>query len=199
MLSVVIATLDSERVLLPTLTALVPGAAAGLLREVIIVDGGSGDATAEIADGAGCRFLGAAGPRGTQLKAAAEIARGPWLLFLRPGVVPDATWVAEVSRFIEETDLQGLAETRAAVFRPASSSYARPLLIEALALLKSALGGRPLPEQGLLIHSALLRQLGGPDAGSDAPENDLLARLGRRRTVLLRSAALFPAKPPALA
>jgi glycosyltransferase involved in cell wall biosynthesis len=194
MLSAVIATKESERVLLPTLSALVPGVAAGILRDVIIADGGSHDATEEIADGAGCRFLLAPGARGAQLKAAADVARGPWILFLRPGIVPDATWVAEVSRFIEESDLQGLNETRAAVFRPGSTSYARPLLVEALALLKSALGGRPRPEQGLLIHAALLGRLGGPNVGSDTPENDLFARLGRRRIVLLRSGALVSGK-----
>ena len=57
MLSVVIATHDSERALLPTLAALVAGAAAGVVREVIIADAGSRDATAAIADGAGCRVL----------------------------------------------------------------------------------------------------------------------------------------------
>ena len=54
MLSVVIATQDSERALLPTLAALVAGAAAGLVREVIVADASSRDATVAIADEAGC-------------------------------------------------------------------------------------------------------------------------------------------------
>src|SRR6266436_4452549 len=57
MLSVVIATHNSERALLPTLAALVSGAAAGFVREVIVADAGSRDATTAIADGAGCRVL----------------------------------------------------------------------------------------------------------------------------------------------
>src|SRR5262249_37675321 len=93
MLSVVIATQDSERVLVPTLAALVPGAVAGVVREVIVADAGSHDDTATIADGAGCRLLVSNGGRGARLKAAAATARAPWLLFLRPGVVPEATWV----------------------------------------------------------------------------------------------------------
>src|SRR5262245_45634577 len=64
MLSVVIATHDSERALLPTLAALVAGAAAGVVREVIVADAGSRDATAAIADGAGCRLLTSAQTRG---------------------------------------------------------------------------------------------------------------------------------------
>src|SRR5262249_57556717 len=105
MLSVVIATHDSERALLRTLAALVAGAAAGIVREVIVADAGSRDATAAIADGAGCRVLASTQRRGPRLKAAAEAARAPWLLFLRPGVVLDATWVDETRRFIEEAEL----------------------------------------------------------------------------------------------
>jgi hypothetical protein len=40
MLSAIIATLDSERTLVPTLAMLVPGAMSGLVREAIVSDGG---------------------------------------------------------------------------------------------------------------------------------------------------------------
>ena len=43
MLSVIIATLDSERSLVRTLAALVPGATAGLITEVVVADAGSRD------------------------------------------------------------------------------------------------------------------------------------------------------------
>ena len=137
MLSVVIATRDSERALLRTLAALVAGAAAGIVREVMIADAGSRDATAAIADGAGCRVLASTQGRGARLKAAAEAARAPWLLFLRPGIVLDATWVDETRRFIEEAELSQCAGTYAAVFR---ATALRPTLLEALALLCTALG-----------------------------------------------------------
>ena len=45
---------------MPTLAALVPGATAGLLGEVVVADAGSRDATAEVADVAGCRFIASA-------------------------------------------------------------------------------------------------------------------------------------------
>src|SRR3972149_5743616 len=88
MLSVIIATHESERTLVPTLAALVAGAAAGLLGEVIVADAGSRDATAEIADIAGCRIISSNAPLGTRLKAAAGRTRTPWLLFLRAGWGP---------------------------------------------------------------------------------------------------------------
>ena len=189
MLSVVIATHESERALLPTLAALVAGAAAGLVREVIIADADSHDETAAVADAAGCRVLVSREPRGVRLKAAAAAARGPWLLFLQPGSVPDATWLDETRRFIEEAELRGCARTYAAVFRSAPTAF-RPALIEALALLGTALGA-PWASQGLLIAKTLYETLGGHRDVAE-PERELVRRLGRRRTVLLRSAATPP-------
>ena len=49
MISVVVPTLNAESDLPRTLAALVPAAIEGIVREVIIVDGGSTDATARIA------------------------------------------------------------------------------------------------------------------------------------------------------
>jgi glycosyltransferase involved in cell wall biosynthesis len=188
MLSVVIATHDSERALLPTLAALVAGAAAGVVREVIVADAGSRDATSAIADGAGCRVLTSAQTRGARLKAAAATARASWLLFLAPGTVPDATWIEETRRFIEQADLRGCATTRAAAFRPGSATF-RPALLEAFALLWAALSARPDTSQGLLIARSLYDALGG-HRDVPEPERDLARRLGRRRVMLLRSGAM---------
>jgi glycosyltransferase involved in cell wall biosynthesis len=79
MLSVVIATKDSERALVPTLAALIPGVTAGLVREVIVCDAGSRDATAEVADAAGCQIVVSNGSAGVRLKAAA-FRRAPAML-----------------------------------------------------------------------------------------------------------------------
>jgi glycosyltransferase involved in cell wall biosynthesis len=100
MLSAIIATRESERTLVPTLAALVPGAVAGLLAEVVVADGGSRDATAEVADLAGCRFLVSAEPLGTRLKAAAATTKTPWLMFLRAGCVPEPGWIGAAERFM---------------------------------------------------------------------------------------------------
>jgi glycosyltransferase involved in cell wall biosynthesis len=124
MLSVVIATDNSERVLVPTLAALVPGAAAGVLREVIVADARSTDATATIADAAGCRFDATEAPLGARLHAAAASARAAWLLFLRPGAVPDTAWTEEIRRFIQHAELGGRVDARAAAFRLGGDSTA---------------------------------------------------------------------------
>ena len=186
MISVVIATRDSERQLVATLAALVPGALAGLVREVIVADGGSRDGTAVVADVAGCRFLAAAASLGARLKSSAEIARAPWLLFLAPGTVPDAMWVEETSRFVQEAELGQHMDAQAAVFRRAAGG-GRSLMGEALALLAAAFGALPRPGQGLIISKRFYDRLGGHRADHADPERDLLRRIGRRRLVRLGS------------
>src|SRR5215471_4704025 len=70
--SIILATRDSERALVPTLAALVPGATAGIVREVIVSDGGSRDRTEDVAEIAGCNFLVSTEPLGARLAAAAR-------------------------------------------------------------------------------------------------------------------------------
>jgi len=185
-LSVIIATRDSERLLVPTLAALVPGATAGLISEVVIVDGGSRDDTAEVADIAGCRFLAVEGPQGRRLKAGAAAARAPRLLFLSPGTVLDAQWVAEVGRFAGGYSPAAHTD-QAAVFRRGIG--AQPALREAFLLVCMALGAGPRPEQGLIITKQFYDALGGHREDVADPEGDLLGRIGRRRILTLPARA----------
>jgi glycosyltransferase involved in cell wall biosynthesis len=188
LISVVIATHESEQLLVATLAALVPGAMAGVISEVIVADAGSEDGTTRVADAAGCRVLETSGPPGARLKSAAASARAPWLLFLRPGCVPDVTWVDETNRFIIDAERSRRAQAVVAVFRRASAGgSARSLITEAFALMAAARGARPHPDQGLLISEAFYEALGGHRADSADAETDLLRRIGRRRIVLLRS------------
>ncbi len=188
MLSVIIATHESELTLVPTLAALVPGATGGLLGEVIVADADSRDATAEVADVAGCRFMASSEPLGARLKAAAASTRTPWLMFLRAGIVPEPGWVAAAERFIQTTDLLDDAG-RAAVFRPPGiADLLRPGLAEVIALLRVTLGGGARPEQGLLIARRHYDRIGGHPAGADA-EAKMLRRIGRRRLAMLPTGA----------
>ena len=185
MLSAIIATHESERALVPTLAALVPGATAGLLGEVIVADAGSHDATAEVADIAGCRFMASGEPLGVRLKAAAASTRAPWLMFLRAGCVPAPDWVETAERFIEANG----GTERAAVFRPPGvADLLRPGLAELIALLRVTLGGGPKPEQGLLIARQHYDALGGHPDGADA-EAAMLRQIGRRRLAMLATGA----------
>lgn len=195
MLSVVIGTLNDERALVPTLSALVSGAASGMIRNVIIADGGSTDATAEVADIAGCEFFTEKSSLAQRLRAGAARARTPWLMFLRPGVVLDSSWADECTRFAQQSELQATINRRAAVFRPSPDSGGdRTMLAEAITLLRAALGGRPRPEQGLIIHRQFYDKLGGHRDGKANAESDFLGLISRRKITMLRSEAFSVAR-----
>jgi glycosyltransferase involved in cell wall biosynthesis len=177
MISVLIPTQDSERLLVPVLSALVAGSAEGLLREVVLVDGGSTDGTARIADAAGCEFRVLPGDTRERLRTAARNVRGPWLLLLDPASVLEEGWTREVAKFVEGVERAGQSENRAAAFRYAIDGYGiAPRLHEFAAAAHMALSGRPRPEQGLLVSKRLYEAKGG----------------NIRRPVVLRTRVLLP-------
>ena len=176
MFSVIIPTANSERALVPTLAALVPGATAGIIREVIVTDAQSRDQTEEVADIAGCRFVSSAQPLGVRLHEAAQTARGDWLMFLRPGGVPGPTWIEESIALVDAIGRRN--KPSAAIFAPETTTV--------LDILARALRRPVLPPQGLIIAKAFYLELGGhPDTAS--PEAVFLRRIGRRRIATLRT------------
>ena len=90
--SVVIPTLDEAHSLGATLRALTRFDHGGRV-ELIVVDGGSADATREIAREYGAQVILAARGRGAQMHAGATVARGDVLWFLHADTIPppDAT------------------------------------------------------------------------------------------------------------
>ena len=183
MLSIIVPTLDSERPLARTLAALVPGAIDGLISEAIVADAGSSDATAIVADAAGCTFIAVEGRPGRRMRMAVTKARAPFLLFMRPGIVVDANWVGEARRFVERSS----AAPCAAVFRRGTSG--RATLREVWALVADALGALPGPDQGLIIPREFYDALGGHAEHATDPEADLICRIGRRRLTTLGPSA----------
>ena len=79
-LSIVVPALDEAATIARTLDALAPLRAAG--HEVIVVDGGSVDATVALARERADRVVEAARGRATQMNAGAAVAGGDVLLFL---------------------------------------------------------------------------------------------------------------------
>lgn len=195
MLSVVIPTRNDEARLVPTLAALVPGAADGLVRDVRIADGGSTDATLEIADLAGCDVLQGGPDRGARLDAAARAAKGPWLLFLEPGVVLDESWRHEARQFADALERTGETGRRAATFSFGRDGFGRQArMSEVSATVSRLLTGLPQPEQGLLIHKSFYEKTGGFRPLAAMAEADLVRRIGAGRLTRLRARALAPAE-----
>ena len=144
MISAVILARSDEDALSLTLSALAPAAMDGLVREVIVIDDGSNERIAEVADEAGARrvIAGAA----ADLAIATASAKQPWLLILTAGARPQVGWESaargHMSHFAD----------RAGRFR---LSLAAPGVMARLKEARAELGaswlGRLTPEQGLLI------------------------------------------------
>ncbi len=166
------------------LTPLVAGIADGLVREALIVDGGSIDDARAIAEAAGCRWIEAF--RGApQWIAGANAAKGEWLLFLPAAGMLERGWVEETRALIER------GAHRAAIFRLAyADAEPRARRKELVVNLLAGLAQRPRPEQGLLIARALYDALGGFDERARFYE-DFIARIGRARLATLRTAIVM--------
>lgn len=193
MISVVVPTLNAERHLAAGLSALVHAAVEGLVREVVVVDGGSSDRTTEIVDQAGATLVKSTCGRGTQLALGAEHTRLPWILFLHADTVLEPGWEREAAAFIEAVDT-GRRRAAAAVFRFALDEPGfKARLVEWGVSVRCALLRLPYGDQGLLIPRRLYGQLGGYRQIPLMEDVDLIRRLGRSRTVMLRSRAITSA------
>lgn len=176
MISVVIPTLNAERGLVRTLSCLIEPAMRGLVRDVVIADGGSTDLTREIAEDAGCEIVHAAATRGGLRDAGARAAKGPWLLFLHAETALERGWDDEAYQFVRKGD-----QKRAATFRFAIDDKRwSARRAEFVYRLRNKLLALPYGDQGLLISKAQYERLGGYKPLNLMEDIDLVTRLKRQ-------------------
>ncbi|PTX56735.1 hypothetical protein C8N43_1397 [Litoreibacter ponti] len=154
--SVIIPTLNAADTLRATLDALLPGVEQGMLREVVISDGGSADATLQIADDAGAVIVEGAKGRGGQLARGAARAQGEWLLFLHADTQLASDWVGAAA--LHRAEHPNLAAAYALRFR---AKGVAPKLVAGWANLRTRAMNLPYGDQGLLISRALYDYVGG--------------------------------------
>lgn len=186
-ISVIIPTLNAARTLPRALAPLVDGMGEGLIREVIVSDGGSKDETLEIADAAGCTLVSGEAGRARLLRTGAMRAKGKWLLFLHPGTALGRGWTDEVQLFLRFTE----ARKRAATFKLAfDDTSAKAALF--WARLRAQMMKLPRGDQGLLISRFLYDGLNGY---RDVPHEDidLVRRIGGKRLMFLETEAVTSA------
>jgi rSAM/selenodomain-associated transferase 2 len=187
-LSVIVPTLDAAAALPAMLAALEEGRA--LLREVVVADGGSQDATAALAAARGARFIRAPRGRGAQLAAGGAAAIGDWLFFLHADTILAPGWSAPVAAFIAEPSHRRRAGYLRFRLDDASPAARR---VEALVAWRCRNLALPYGDQGLLIATALYRELGGFRPLPLMEDVDLVRRLGRGRLVALPADAVTSA------
>jgi rSAM/selenodomain-associated transferase 2 len=182
-LSVVIPTLDAEAELPHALLALMEGVGAGLLREVVVSDGGSRDGTLAVARDAGALVVAGPPGRGGQIRRGVAASGGPWLLVLHADTRLGAGWSDAARAHLEAGAASGAGWFRLR-FRAEGTA---PRAVERWVDLRSRMG-LPYGDQGLLLPRALHDAVGGFE---DIPlmEDVAMARALRGRLTALRAEA----------
>jgi rSAM/selenodomain-associated transferase 2 len=185
-------------VVIPTLDAAaeLPGAVAALtnsaiIREIVIADGGSRDATTRIAREAGAKVIAAPRGRGPQLAAGASAAAAAWLLFLHADCRLGPGWEQAVARFVAAPDAPSRAGYFALALDDASPAARR---LERTVTWRCRVLALPYGDQGLLIARSLYDAVGGFAAIPLMEDVDLVRRLGRRRLAALPATACVSAR-----
>ena len=184
--SVIIPTLNAAQTLPRCLEALMPGLEAGLIRELIVCDGGSEDGTGAIAQAWGAEVRVVPPSRGGQLRRGCALARGDWFLVLHADTALSTGWADVVSRHIHTS-------RKAAWFKLKFDSAGLPAtVVAAWANLRSTLG-LPFGDQGLVVPRQLYAETGGyPDI--PLMEDVVIARLLKGQLVGLPVTAMTSAE-----
>ena len=152
-ISVVIPTLNAEQALVALLSDLVEGMGEGLLREVIVSDGGSTDGTRAAAEAAGAAVVSGPAGRGGQLRRGCAAAEGGWIWAVHADSRVPPGWTGAVARHLG-TDRAGWARLAFRSDMPAARRVA------AWANLRARMG-LPYGDQTLLLPRALYAEVGG--------------------------------------
>jgi len=189
-LSIIIPTLDAAAALPVALAALAEGHERGLIREVLVADGGSKDKTTALAEARGARVIAAPRGRGAQLAVGGAAAAGAWLLFLHADTRLGPGWAAAVAAFIGDAGNDGRAGYLRFRLDDAAAAARR---VEAVVAWRCRRLALPYGDQGLLIAAPLYRAVGGFQPLPLMEDVDMARRLGRHRLAPLAADAVTSA------
>lgn len=185
-LSVIVPCLDAAKTLGPVLDA-VQGAPVD---EILVIDGGSTDASRAVAADHGARVITTGRGRGQQMHQGAAAAAGPWLLFLHADTRLAPEWRQAARAFMDDP----ASPARAGAFRLRLDSDRRAARrVERLVAWRCRALGLPWGDQGLLIHADLLAMIGGYPEMPLMEDVRLVRRIGRRRLTMLDADAVTSA------
>lgn len=153
-ISVIVPTLNAGHALPGCAAALMEGVESGLIREMIVADGGSEDHTAAVATEIGARIVPGEASRGGQLRRGCAAAQGQWLLIVHADTQLAPGW-ADAAQAHLATERAGWGKLQ---FDQGGQ------VVAGWANLRSRILGLPYGDQALLLPSALYDRVGGyPD------------------------------------
>ena len=185
-LSIVIPTLNAGGELPGSLACLMQGVEAGLVRELVVSDGGSTDGTVEMAEEVGAVVIHGAPGRGGQIARGVAASKGDWILILHADTQLGEGWVEATERLMARA---AAGAPRAGYFRLRFRAKGMMAGVTAgWANLRSRLLGLPYGDQGLVLPRALYEEVGGmPDI--PLMEDVAIARALRGKLVSLDAEA----------
>ena len=179
--------LNEAAVLAPALQALETWRAAGA--ELIVVDGGSQDASLALAAGACDRLVQAPRGRACQMNAGAALARGPWIVFLHADTRLPEQAIDRLQALRHTPALWGRFDVRI------DSSDRLLRVVSALMNLRSRISGIATGDQALFVRRSVFEQLGGFADIALMEDIELSRRLkALQRPVCLRPVVLTSAR-----
>ncbi|MCV6594771.1 MAG: TIGR04283 family arsenosugar biosynthesis glycosyltransferase [Silicimonas sp.] len=155
-ISVVIPTLNAASALPATADALLEGVTDGLIGELILSDGGSGDEITEVAEALGAELITGAPGRGGQIARGVAEARFDWVLILHADTHLSEGWARAARAHMQ--DHKGDAGWFRLAFRARGLA---PRITAGGANLRSKLFDLPYGDQGLLVARTTLARAGG--------------------------------------
>ncbi len=184
--SVIIPTYNEEAVIGRTLEYLSRQAAA----EIIVADGGSGDATRDIAAKAGAVVMMVKGGRAMQQNEGALHAQGRLLLFLHADTLAPEGYADIIRDALDD------ARTVAGSFQFRTDGSGLSMrLIESMANIRSSIFQYPYGDQGLFMEKRVFVEEGGFSPLPIMEDFELVGRLRRRgRIVTLHKPVLTSAR-----
>ena len=158
--------------------------------EIIVVDGGSGDASVAIANACGARVLGTSPSRGGQLAVGGAAARNHWLLFLHADTVLQKGWGEAAAAFM--ADPRNVRRAAVFGFRLDDPS-AKARRLERRVAWRVKCFGLAFGDQGLLLGKDYYLSLGGYRPIPIMEDVDLVRRIGKPRIEVLPAFAVTSA------